>query len=158
MRFYLALCFVSVWLTFLREGRKCADKRAQLSLAWGSIPVKNKPCLQVWWIYLPGFCSWSQWLRQSVCFWYLFLCNYRPANLKGALHAGRRNVFGFSREFILTHSFPHVLPVLTVCLCLYIALLVVLAYLIVTIIFSWWFRFCLKLLFYSTVDSNFYPL
>lgn len=57
---------------------------------------------------------------------------------------------------VVTHSFLHILPVLTVCLS--IGVLIVLARLIMTVICSCYFRYCLKLLFYSTVESNFYPL
>lgn len=110
LRFDLTSCFVSAWLTLSREGRRCVDKTANSVLgAWGRVPVKAKTCLQVWSTYVPEICSWSLWLRLAVCFQHFFLCNYRPAVLKGALHAGRRSALGFTREFVWCYSpFLHV--------------------------------------------------
>lgn len=103
--FDLTSCFVSVWLTLPREGRRCVDKTSgSVKGAWGSVPVKTKTCLQVWSMYVLEFCSWSLWLRLAVCSQYLFLCNYRLAMLKGALHAGRRSALGFTREFVWCYS------------------------------------------------------
>lgn len=105
LRFDLTSCFVSVWLTLPGEGRRCVDKTAHSVIgAWGSVPVKTKTCLQVWSMYVAEFCSWGLWLRLAVCFQYFFLCNYRPAMLKGALRAGRRSALGFTREFVWCYS------------------------------------------------------
>lgn len=96
-----------VCVTHFAKGRKkvCVDKKAHSVIgAWGSVPVKTKTCLQVWSMYVPEFCSWSLWLRLAVCSQYLFLCNYRLAMLKGALHAGRRSALGFTREFVWCYS------------------------------------------------------
>lgn len=103
--FDLTSCFVSVWLTLPREGRRCVDKAAHSVIgAWGSVPVKMKACLQVWSMYVLEFCSWGPWLRLAVCSQYLFLCNYRLAMLKGALRVGRRSALGFTREFVWCYS------------------------------------------------------
>lgn len=95
-----------VCVTHFAKGRKklCRQTAQSLIGARGSVPVKTKTCLQVWSMYVPGFCSWSLWLRLAVCFQYLFLCNYRLAMLKGALHAGRRSALVFSREFVWCYS------------------------------------------------------
>ena len=96
-----------VCVTHFAKGRKkvCVDRKAHSVIgAWGSVPVKTKTCLQVWSMYVPEFCSWSLWLRLAVCSQYLFLCNYRLAMLKGALHAGRRSALGFTREFVWCYS------------------------------------------------------
>lgn len=105
LRFDLTSCFVSVWLTLSREGRRYEDKMVHLVIgAWGSVPVKTKTCLQVWSMYVLEICSWSRWLRLAVCFQHFFLCNYRLAMLKGELHAGRRSALGFTREFVGCYS------------------------------------------------------
>lgn len=116
--FNLTSSFVSVWVTSVREGRRCVDKKAHSLLgARGCVPVKTKTRLQVGSMYVPEFCSWSLWLRPAVCFHYLFLCNYRLAMLKGLLHAGRRSALVLTKEFAWRYSpFVFLLPLFVVCL------------------------------------------
>lgn len=103
--FNLTSSFVSVWVTPVREGRRCVDKKAHSVLgARGCWPVKTKTLLQVGSMYAPEFCSWSLWLRPAVCFHYLFLCNYRPAMLKRLLPAGRRSALALTKEFVWRYS------------------------------------------------------
>lgn len=117
MGFNLTSSFVSAWLTSVREGRRCVDKKAHSVLgAWGCVPVKTKTRLQVGSMYVPEFCSWSIWLRPAVCFHYLFLCNYRLAMLKGVLDAGR-SALVLTKEFVWRYSpLVFLLPLLAVCL------------------------------------------
>lgn len=102
-----------VCVTHISRGRKklCRQTERSVVVGLGQRFSKNQEmpaCL----VNISACVSLTKPVTKAVCLFPIalsVLCNYRPANLKGVLHAGRKSALGFSGEFVCyspSISFP----------------------------------------------------
>lgn len=106
----ITLC---VCVTHFSRGRKklCRQKERSVVVGLEQRSSKNQgmpACL----VNISACVSLTKPVTKAVCLFPIALsalCNYRTANLKGVLHAGRKSALGFSGEFVCyspSISFP----------------------------------------------------